>query len=170
MLLRPAENDVTDDQWPAVDQNRWSSRAIGCRQEIAAAFPAQARSRVLPFLPDLHRLRASISLRASADAVDAAEADLDQALAIARSQLSPPPELRAARDLARPRAERGEQRLALDSLRRSASGSPKGSPIRISRKPGFSSINSDRLVGHSVARRRGMAALAITHFVTYNEL
>ncbi|MET0794450.1 MAG: adenylate/guanylate cyclase domain-containing protein [Polyangiaceae bacterium] len=83
---------------------------------MAAAFAAQARSQDTPFLPDLHRLRAAIALRASADATNAAEADLNQALTIARNQASPSLELRAARDLARLWAERGERRRARDLL------------------------------------------------------
>src|SRR4029077_21069045 len=52
---------------------------------IAAAFTAQAKSQDMPFLPDLHRLRAAIALRAAADAIDAAVGDLNQALTIARN-------------------------------------------------------------------------------------
>ena len=70
----------------------------------------------MPFLPDLHRLRAAIALRAAADAIDVAEADLNQALALARDQASPSLELRAARDLARLWGERGERRRARDLL------------------------------------------------------
>jgi tetratricopeptide (TPR) repeat protein len=76
---------------------------------IAAAFAAQAKSRDMPFLPDLHRLRAAIALRASVDAIDAAVADLSQALTIARNQAAPSLVLRVARDLARLWAERGEK-------------------------------------------------------------
>jgi tetratricopeptide (TPR) repeat protein len=100
----------------AADARSRAGQHDAAKATIAAAFVAQARSRDLPFLPDLHRLRAAIALRASADAIDAAEADLDQALAIARNQLSPSLELRAARDLARLRAERGERRRARELL------------------------------------------------------
>jgi predicted ATPase len=44
------------------------------------------------------------------------EADLNQALTIARNQASPSLELRAARDLARLWAERGARRRARDLL------------------------------------------------------
>ena len=70
----------------------------------------------MPFLPDLHRLRAAIALRAAADAIDAAEADLNRALAIAQDQASPSLELRAARDLARLWGDRGERQRARDLL------------------------------------------------------
>ena len=83
---------------------------------IAAAFAAQAKSRDMPFQADLHRLRAAIALRAAADATDVAEADLHQAIAIARNQASPSLELRAARDLARLWGERGERQRARDLL------------------------------------------------------
>jgi hypothetical protein len=46
---------------------------------IAAAFASKAKSRDMPFLPDLHRLRAATLSRA-ADATGEAEADLDRAL------------------------------------------------------------------------------------------
>lgn len=82
---------------------------------IAAAFAA-AKSQDVPFLPDLHRHRAAIAIRAAADAVDVAEADLNQALALARNQVSPSLELRAARDLARLWGERGERQRAKDLL------------------------------------------------------
>jgi predicted ATPase len=83
---------------------------------IAAAFAAQAKSRDMPFLPDLHRLRAAIALRASADAIDVAVADLSRALTIARNQAAPSLVLRVARDLARLWAERGEKQRARDLL------------------------------------------------------
>ena len=70
----------------------------------------------MPFLPDLHRLRAAIALRASADAIDGALADLSQALTMARNQAAPSLVLRAARDLARLWAERGERQRARDLL------------------------------------------------------
>ena len=70
----------------------------------------------MTFVPDLHRLRAAIALRAGADSVDEAVADLSQALGIARRQTDRSLELRAARDLARLWAERGERQRALDLL------------------------------------------------------
>lgn len=83
---------------------------------IAAALAAQAKSQDMPFLPDLYRLKAAITLRTSASAVEVAEADLSQALSTARSQESPPLELRAARDLARLWGETGERQRARDLL------------------------------------------------------
>ena len=70
----------------------------------------------MAFLPDLYRLRAAIALRTPGDSVEAAEADLNRALALARDQASPSLELRAARDLARLWGERGERRRARDLL------------------------------------------------------
>ncbi len=64
----------------------------------------------------MHRKRAALLLRADAGQREAAEADLRRALEIARSQESPALQLRAARDLARLLAERGERQQAFDLL------------------------------------------------------
>jgi class 3 adenylate cyclase/tetratricopeptide (TPR) repeat protein len=100
----------------AADARSRAGQHDAARAMIAAAFAAQARSRDMPFLPDLHRLRAAIALRASADAIDGALADLSQALTMARNQAAPSLVLRAARDLARLWAERGERQRARDLL------------------------------------------------------
>ena len=83
---------------------------------ITAAFEALASNRDMPFVPDLHRLRAAAVLRASADTVDEAVADLHQALKIARDQGARLLELRAARDLARVLGDNNERQRALDLL------------------------------------------------------
>ena len=70
----------------------------------------------MPFLVDLHRRRAAIALRAKATATADAITDLERALDIARQQQAPSLELRAARDLARLWAERGDRQQALDLL------------------------------------------------------
>jgi predicted ATPase len=70
----------------------------------------------MPFAADLHRLRAQAALRASAEAIRYASADLHRALEIAGEQGARSLELRAARDLARLWAEQGERQQALDLL------------------------------------------------------
>jgi class 3 adenylate cyclase len=100
----------------AADARSRAGQHEAAQATIAAAFAAQAKGRDMAFLPDLHRLRAAIALRTPADAVEAAEADLNRALALARDQASPSLELRAARDLARLWGERGERRRARDLL------------------------------------------------------
>jgi predicted ATPase len=65
---------------------------------------------------ELHRLRARACLARDAGDVRLAEAALDAALAAARHQSSRLFELRAACDLARLRADRGERRNARDLL------------------------------------------------------
>jgi len=65
---------------------------------------------------ELHRLRARACLARDAGDVRLAEAALDAALAAARHQSSRLFELRAACDLARVRADRGERRNARDLL------------------------------------------------------
>ena len=70
----------------------------------------------MPFLPDLYRLRALTALRASVGDMDAVVADLRLAIKMARDQGARSLELRAARDLARLWAERGERQRAFDLL------------------------------------------------------
>lgn len=68
------------------------------------------------FAADLYRLQAAIALRASAEATEDAVVDLDRALEVARTKEARSLELRAARDLARLLAERGERQKAVDLL------------------------------------------------------
>ena len=100
----------------AADARSRAGQHDAAQATIAAAFVAQAKNQDMPFLPDLYRHRAAIVLRAAADAIDEAEVDLNQALAVARNQASPSLELRAARDLARLWGERGERLRAKDLL------------------------------------------------------
>jgi len=100
----------------AADARSRAGQHDAAQATIAAAFEAQARSRDMPFLPDLHRLRAAIVLRASADRTDSAETDLNQAIVIARNQAALSLVLRASRDLARLWAERGDRQRARDLL------------------------------------------------------
>jgi class 3 adenylate cyclase/tetratricopeptide (TPR) repeat protein/energy-coupling factor transporter ATP-binding protein EcfA2 len=100
----------------AADARSRAGQHDAAQATIAAAFAAQAKGRDMAFLPDLHRLRAMIALRASGDAVETAETDFNRALALARDQASPSLELRAARDLARLWGELGERRRARDLL------------------------------------------------------
>ena len=83
---------------------------------IAEAFSSFESRPDTPFLCDLHRRRAAIALRAKATATSDAATDLERALDIARQQQARSLELRAARDLARLWAERGERQQALDLL------------------------------------------------------
>ena len=86
------------------------------RLRIAKAFDALAHGHDMAFAAELHRMRAGLLLRAGADERDAAEGDLRMALQIAGQQESPSLKLRAARDLARLSAERGERQQAADLL------------------------------------------------------
>jgi predicted ATPase len=61
-------------------------------------------------------MRAELRLYADTGESDAAGADLRRALEIARQQEAPSLQLRAARDLARVMAERGERQQAADLL------------------------------------------------------
>ena len=80
-------------------------------RSLAEAFAALARGHHRAFAADLYRLRGVLAAGQAA----AAEADLCQALAIAREQ-SPSLELRAATSFAQLWAERGERRRARDLL------------------------------------------------------
>ena len=81
-------------------------------RSLAEAFAALARGHHRAFAADLYRLRGALA----ADRAAAAEADLCQALAIAREQEAPSLELRAATSFARLWAERGERGRARDLL------------------------------------------------------
>ncbi len=81
---------------------------------LAKAFSALARGHHSYLTADLHRMRAALTL--SAGDRDAAETDLRRALEVAREQEAPSLQLRAARDLGRLLAERGERRQAADLL------------------------------------------------------
>jgi predicted ATPase len=93
-----------------------AGRPDEARTSIAQAFAALAQNRDVAFAAELHRTRAVLSLRAGAGERGAAEADLRRALQIARQQEAPSLQLRAARDLARVLAERGERSQAADLL------------------------------------------------------
>ena len=83
---------------------------------IAKAFAALANVGDLSFAAELHRTRAALLLRAGGSGHDAAETDLKRAMEIARQQEALSLQLRAARDLARLLAERGERQQAADLL------------------------------------------------------
>ncbi|MBM3522150.1 MAG: adenylate cyclase [Alphaproteobacteria bacterium] len=100
----------------AADAYGRAGRHAEARASMGKAFAALARCGDDAFAAELHRTRAALSLRAGEDQRDAAEADLRRALAIAREQEAPSLQLRAARDLARLLAERGERRQAHDLL------------------------------------------------------
>ena len=84
--------------------------------KMAAAFAALAHGGHVALAAELHRTRAILLLSAGLGERAAAETDLRRALEIARQQEAPSLELRAARDLARLLAERGERQQALDLL------------------------------------------------------
>jgi class 3 adenylate cyclase/tetratricopeptide (TPR) repeat protein len=83
-------------------------------REVAEALTVAERLRECWLLPEIHRLAAKLALRRRDPAE--AERSLRQALAAARATEARLFELRAARDLARLWAERGERRKALDHL------------------------------------------------------
>lgn len=84
--------------------------------KIGKAFTAFAHGRDLALAAELHRTRAVLLLRADPGERGAAEADLRSALEIGRQQDALSLQLRAARDLARLLAERGERQQAADLL------------------------------------------------------
>jgi predicted ATPase len=86
------------------------------KSAVAAAFDALGRNPDMPFLSELYRLRAAVTLRTSAAAIHQAAADLQQALDVARAQGARSLELRAARDLAKLWVERRERQRARDLL------------------------------------------------------
>ena len=83
---------------------------------MGSAFVALGRGYHSYLAAELHRLRAALVLRTDQDQRGPAETDLRRALEIARQQESPSLQLRAARDLARLLAERGERQQAVDLL------------------------------------------------------
>jgi tetratricopeptide (TPR) repeat protein len=100
----------------AADAYARAGRQKEARNSIAKAFTGLAFGHHAAFAADLHRMRAMVLLSADRSERDAAVADLERALQIARQQASPSLQLRAARDLARLLAEQGEKRQALDLL------------------------------------------------------
>jgi predicted ATPase len=85
-------------------------------RRLVEALAALARGHHQAFAADLYRLRGVLSLHLAARRAAAAEADLCQALAIAREQESPLLELRAATSLARLWVDQGRSREARDLL------------------------------------------------------
>jgi predicted ATPase len=100
----------------AADAYACAGRQNEARSSIAKAFAGLTRGHHAAFAADLHRTRAMVLLRLDRSERDAAAADLDRALEIARQQEAPSLQLRAGRDLARLLAERGERRQAVDLL------------------------------------------------------
>ena len=84
--------------------------------KMAGAFAALGHGGDLALAAELHRTRAALLICADAGEQAAAGADLRRALAIAHAQEAPSLQLRAARDLARLLAGRGERQAALDLL------------------------------------------------------
>jgi len=100
----------------AADAYACAGRHDEARTSIGKAFAALAHGRDAAFAAELHRMRATLLLRADGRAHEAAERDLRQALEIAAQQEALSLQLRAARDLARVLADRGERQQACDAL------------------------------------------------------
>lgn len=100
----------------AADAYARAGRRDEARARIGKAFTALAHGRDVAFAAELHRMRAVLLLGDGGSERDAAEADLRDALNIARHQEAPSLELRAARHLASMLAERGERQQAADLL------------------------------------------------------
>jgi predicted ATPase len=100
----------------AADAYARAGRRDEARASIGKAFEALAIGRDLAFAAELHRLRGALLLRAERSAREAAEADLRRALEIAGQQEALSLQLRAARDLARLLADRGERQQAHDLI------------------------------------------------------
>jgi predicted ATPase len=100
----------------AADAYARAGRQDEARSSIAQAFVGLALSHHSAFAAELYRTRAMLSLRIDRGERGAAAADLGRALDIARQQEAPSLQLRAARDLARLLAERGERQQATDLL------------------------------------------------------
>lgn len=79
---------------------------------LNAAFEMHAMTKDMPFEADLYRLRAAVRLHASRGATEDAAADLLHAIEIARREDALSLEMRAARDLARLRADQGDRETA----------------------------------------------------------
>jgi predicted ATPase len=100
----------------AADAYSNAGRHDKARAAIAEAVTALTRGSDLALAAEIYRMRAVLLLSADAGQHETAEADLHHALEIARSQESPSLQLRAASDLARLLAERGERQEAADLL------------------------------------------------------
>jgi hypothetical protein len=93
-----------------------AGRTDEARKRMADAFAAQSRGHHEAFAAELYRTRAAVSMRLDGGEPGSAMADLRSALELARQQKALSLELRAARDLARLLAERGEKQQAVDTL------------------------------------------------------
>jgi tetratricopeptide (TPR) repeat protein len=100
----------------AADAYSRAGRHDDARVSMDKAFAALAHGHDLALAAELHRKRAALLLCAGVGDRGAAEVDLRRALDIARRQNAKSLELRAARDLARVMAERGERQQAADLL------------------------------------------------------
>jgi class 3 adenylate cyclase/predicted ATPase len=100
----------------AADAYARAGRHYEAQTCIATAFAALAHCRDLALAAELHRMRGVLLLHVGAGGHDTAEADFRRALEIARQQEAPSLQLRAARDLARLLAERGDRQQAADLL------------------------------------------------------
>ena len=100
----------------AADAYARAGRHDEARASIGKAFTALAHGRDLALAAELHRTRAVLLLCADAGERSAAEADMRSALEIGQQQEALSLQLRAARDLARLLAERGERQQAADLL------------------------------------------------------
>lgn len=104
------------DQSLAADAYSRAGRHEDASASIARAFESVAFGNDVAFVAELHRKRAALLLEALEGGRNAAESELRSALKIAHRQGALSLELRAARDLARLIAERGERQQAADLL------------------------------------------------------
>jgi class 3 adenylate cyclase/predicted ATPase len=100
----------------AADTYANAGRLDDALTSIGRAFTALAVGRDVAFAAELHRVRATLLLRAERSAQEAAETDLRRALEIAAQEEALSLQLRAARDLAQLLADRGERQRAYDTL------------------------------------------------------
>ena len=98
------------------DAHLRAGRPADAQAVLSRAFEGQALAHHRAFAADLHRIRGAAWRQLEGSNCPAAEADLHQAIALARDQEAPALELRAARDLAGLLADRGERRQACDLL------------------------------------------------------
>ena len=111
----------------AAEAHSRASKHGEARLRMESAFKALAHNHDMAFAAELHRMRAGLSLQASTDERDAPEGDFRKAFQITRQHKSPSLHVRAAHDLARLLAERGERQQAADLLAPIYAGFTEGS-------------------------------------------
>jgi class 3 adenylate cyclase/tetratricopeptide (TPR) repeat protein len=100
----------------AADASVRAGRKDEARTHITEAFAALSRGHHEAFAAELYRTRAAVFMHLECGQRRGVAVDLHRALDLAREQKALSPELRAARDLARLLAEKGEKQQAVDTL------------------------------------------------------